>query len=78
MVILQHMRLKTRITEEVNSDEMASKPFIPLFYTVKVQIKILGFWATVWSETCGFSDGDTRPYIKNCAAEVAEALTASI
>lgn len=47
-------------------------------YTVKVQVKILGIWVTVWAETCDFSDGDTRPYIKNCAEEVHQALTESI
>ena len=63
--IVKHLRLKTRIKESVfNSGRIGYD------YAVKVQVKILGIWVTVWAETCDYSDGDTRPYIKNCAEEV--------
>lgn len=73
----KHLRLKSRVRESVRNNE---DPDVPCFklYTVKVQVRVLGIWVTVWAETCDFTDGDTRPYIKRCAAEVHEALTASI
>lgn len=73
----KNLRLKSRI-EEVIEDN--NDPDILCFkiYTAKVQVKILGIWVTVWAETCDFSDGDTRPYIKNCAEEVHQALTESV
>lgn len=79
----KHLRLKTRIVESVKPNkhkfvydlrEMA----VMNYYTVKVQVKVFGLWLTVWAETCDHSDGDTRPYIKNCAIEVQEALTDKI
>lgn len=73
------LRLKTRIKEYVvkNTGRIIIDG-IYVYYTVKVQVKILGVWVTVWVETCDYSDGDTRPYIKNCAEEVHEALIASV
>lgn len=70
------LRLKTRIKEYVvkNTGHIIIDG-IYVYYTVKVQVKILGVWVTVWAETCDYSDGDTRPYIKNCAEEVQQALT---
>lgn len=74
MKAIKHLRLTSRIKEEVNRNT-AANPDCTMLYTVKVQVKILGIWVTIWSETCDYSDGDTRPYIKLCAAEVHEALT---
>lgn len=75
----KRLRLKTRIKEYVvkNTGRVIIDG-IYFYYTVKVQVKILGVWVTVWAETCDYSDGDTRPYIKNCAEEVHEALTDKI
>lgn len=75
MTAAKHLRLKARIAESI---EPSHKTQCTLLYTAKVQVKILGVWVTVWAETCDYSDGDTRPYIKNCAAEVIEALTESV
>lgn len=77
--LAKRLRLKTRIKEYVvkNTDRVIIDG-IYFYYTVKVQVKILGVWVTVWAETCDHSDGDTRPYIKNCAEEVREALTDKI
>ena len=74
----KHLRLKSRITEKSYANQSDTRPFTTMLYTVKVQVKILDVWVTVWAETCDYSDGDTRPYIKNCAEEVHEALTAKI
>lgn len=75
----KRLRLKTRIKEYVvkNTGRVIVNGIF-VYYTVKVQVKILGVWVTVWAETCDYSDGDTRPYIKNCAEEVHEALTNKI
>lgn len=77
--LAKRLRLKTRIKEYVvkNTGRVLIDG-IYFYYTVKVQVKILGVWVTVWAETCDHSDGDTRPYIKNCAEEVREALTTSV
>lgn len=75
----KRLRLNTRIKEyAVRSTGRKLVDDIHCYYTVKVQVKILGVWVTVWAETCDYSDGDTRPYIKNCAEEVREALTGGI
>lgn len=75
----KRLRLKARIKKYVvyNTGRVILDG-IYVYYTVKVQVKILGVWVTVWAETCDYFDGDTRPYIKNCADEVMEALTASV
>lgn len=77
MTAAKHLRLKSRIKEVIEDN---NDPDILCFklYTVKVQVKILGIWVTVWAETCDFSDGDTRPYIKYCAEVVHRALTENI
>ena len=68
--IVKHLRLKTRIKESVfNSGRIGYD------YAVKVQVKIMGIWVTVWAETCDFSDGDARPIIKKNAEEVHQTLT---
>ena len=74
----KHLRLKSRIAEKVHANQSNTRPFTTMLYTVKVQVKILGIWVTVWAETCDYSDGDTRPYIKNCAEEVHQVLTEKI
>ncbi len=74
-VCAKYLRLKSRITEKIHSNLSSIHTFAEMLYTVKVQVKILGIWVTVWSETCDYSDGDTRPYIRNCAEEVYETLT---
>ncbi len=73
----KHLRLKAQIKEAVEDNHDSDVLCLKLF-TVKVQVKILGVWVTVWAETYDFSDGDTRPYIKNCAEEVHQALTEKI
>lgn len=89
--VARHLRLKSRVKEVVEDnthyiDTRISETEPPIYhaivgpklYTVKVQVKVFGFWLTVWAETCDFSDGDTRPYIKNCAEEVHQALTDNV
>lgn len=76
--IVKHLRLKTRIKEEVKAAGRIVYNGEFLHYTAKVQVKILGIWVTVWAETCNYPDGDTRPYIKNCAEEVHQALTEKV
>lgn len=74
----KHLRLKSRISEKVHPNKTKTMPLATMLCTVKVQVKILGVWVTIWAETCDYSDGDTRPYIKNCAEEVRDALTNKI
>lgn len=75
----KRLRLNTRIKEyAVRNTGRVLVDGIHCYYTVKVQVKLLYLWVTVWAETCDFSDGDTRPYIRNYAEEVREALTGKI
>lgn len=70
-------RRKFRVIDKVfrNPD---TESYRTLLYTVKVQVRILGIWVTIWAETCGHSDGDARHYIKNCAEKARKALTTSL
>lgn len=72
---VKHLHLKSRVAEKVHPNNSEKYLFATMLYTAKVQVKILGIWVTVWAETCDFSDGDARPFIKNCAEEVHQTLT---
>ncbi len=74
----KHLRLKSRIAEKIRPNNSEKYLFAAMLYTVKVQVKILGIWVTVWAKTCDFSDGDARPIIKKNAEEVHQALTNKI
>ena len=37
----------------------------PVYYVVKVQVKVWCFWITIWEKHCDISDGDTRQHIIN-------------
>lgn len=76
--LAKRLRLKTRITKKVHKNKTEPRAIIAMLYTVKVQVKILGAWGTVWAETCDYSDGDTRQYINIRAEKVHEALTDKI
>lgn len=39
----------------------------PIYYVVKVQVKVWCFWITIWEKHCYISDGDTRQHIINDA-----------
>lgn len=73
-----HFRLKSRITERVYQDYTEAYKGAGIIYCVKVQVKILRAWITLWAESCDFSDGDARFYIKSCAEEVKQSLTENI
>lgn len=74
----RHLRLSSRILEKVYRNVGETNCFDFTFYTVKVQVRLFGLWITVWAETCEYTDGDSRPYIRNCAEEVLQALTDKI
>lgn len=42
----------------------------PVFYVVKVQVKVWFFWITIWEKQCDISDGDTRQHIINEANQL--------
>lgn len=73
----KHLRLKSRVIESVKDNKDLGILCLKL-YTVKVQVKVLGVWVTVWVETCDYCDGDTRPYIRNRAKEVHNTLTVPV
>ena len=43
---------------------------LPVYYIVKVEVKVAWFWVTLVSESCDISDGDTRQYIMKRAKEL--------
>lgn len=71
-----HFRRKSRMEEEVRCAQTGR--FDTLLYTARVQVRVLGIWVTIWSETCDHSDGDARAYIRNCAEEVRDTLNNGI
>lgn len=77
-ICARHLRLKSRINENIYVNKGDTFKSATLLYTAEVQAKLFGLWLTVWAETCDYSDGDSRRYIKNCAEEVHEALTDKI
>ena len=42
----------------------------PIYYVVKVQVKVCFFWITIWEKQCDISDGDTRQHITNEANQL--------
>lgn len=74
MQVSKSKRVQNRVTEKIHP----AGGDAGMLYTVKVQVRVAGLWLTIWSETCDYSDGDTRPYIKNCAQEVADALNETV
>jgi hypothetical protein len=78
---------KARITEqEVNTALYVSsdsdnnyyyyQPYkdLPILYEIAVQVRILGFWFTIWSASVEISDGDGRAIIQKRASEIIELL----
>ena len=47
----------------------------PIYLIVKVQVRVLFFWITIWEMQCDISDGDTRQHIINKASVLCEYLT---
>lgn len=77
-ICARHLRLKSRINENIYVNKDDTFKSATMLYTAKVQVKLFGLWLTVWSETCDYSDGDSRRYIKNCAEDVRDVLTDKI
>lgn len=71
-------RRSVRLIDKVTPNRGANRDSVTTLYTVRVQARVLGFWLTLWAETCDFSDGDARGYTLNCAGEILEKLTAKI
>ena len=77
---------KARITEQevnmalyVSSDSDNNyyyQPYkdFPILYEIAVQVRILGFWFTIWSVSVEISDGDGRAIIQKRASEIIELL----
>lgn len=77
-ICAKHLRLKSRINENFYVNNSDTFMFAAMLYTAEVQVKLFGLWLTVWAETCDYSDGDSRRYIKNCAEDVRDMLTDKI
>lgn len=76
MDIIYKFNKQTRTIEEIidtkiaaqmaNGENIVSFADIedyPVYYVIKVQIKIWFLWITVWERHCDISDSDTRQYI---------------
>lgn len=49
---------------------------LPVIYIVKVQVKILFVWVTIWRESCDISDEATRMCILNRANDIFKMMEA--
>ncbi len=47
---------------------------LPIYFIVSVQVRILGFWFTIWSASVEISDGDGRAIIQKRASEIVKLL----
>ena len=78
---------KARITEqEVNTALYVSsdsdnnyyyyQPYkdLPILYEIAVQVRILGFWFTIWEASVEIADGDGRTIAMNRASEIVKLL----
>lgn len=77
-ICARHLRLKSRINENFYVNKGDTFKSATMLYTAKVQVKVFGLWLTVWAETCDYSDGDSRRYIRNCVEDVRDMLTDKI
>lgn len=77
-ICARHLHLKSRINENIYVNKSDTFKSATMLYAAKVQVKLFNLWVTVWVETCDYSDGDSRRYIKNCAEDVRDMLTDKI
>ena len=47
---------------------------MPIYYVVSVQVRILGFWFTIWEASVEIADGDGRTIAMNRASEIVKLL----
>lgn len=47
---------------------------LPIYYVVSVQVRILGFWFTIWEASVEIADGDGRTIAMNRASEIVKLL----
>lgn len=85
MKTINRYNRRVRIVEEVqdlrqtilpDDSEMNYGPVddLPIYFVVKVEVKVACFWVTVCSESCDISDGDTRAHIINRAKTLRKKL----
>lgn len=74
MTAAKHLRLKARIKQNV-TDNTDPEILCAKLYTVKVQVKILGVWVTVWAETCDYSDGKTPALMQGTGGRTINTIT---
>ncbi|RRC99079.1 hypothetical protein [Prevotella sp. OH937_COT-195] len=85
MKIINRYSRRVRIVEEVRGLQHITLPNdfetnygptddLPVYFIVKVEVKVAWFWVTLVSESCDISDGDTRPYILKRAKELCKKL----
>ena len=85
MKIINRYNRRVRIVEEVQDLRHAALPDnyetnygpvddLPVYFVVRVEIKVAWFWVTLCSESCDISNGDTRPHIINRAKNLCKKI----
>lgn len=85
MKIINRYNRRVRVVEEVQDLRHVALPDnyetnygptddLPVYFAVRVEIKVAWFWVTLCSESCDISDGDTRPYIINRAKDLCKKI----
>ena len=82
--IFNQQRIKARIVEEEidtamyvpagREDYYGPYEEMPIYYVVKIQVKVSFFWATIWKDCTDITDGDSRTIIINRANEICKKL----
>lgn len=58
-------KIAVHMADDNNVADIIYNVDYPIYYVVKVQVKVWCFWITVWEKHCYISDGDTRQHIIN-------------
>ena len=70
--------IDTKVTAQMANDNNGAVIIddgdYPVYYVVKVQVKVWCFWITIWEKHCDISDGDTRQHIINEANDLLKTM----
>ena len=73
IILAKFLHLKLRVKEIVLPNNDPRLP-CPILYTVKPQVNFFSRWITIGAETCDYSDGDSRTYIKRRAIALCDQI----
>ena len=67
-------KIAVQMANDNNGADIIYNVDYPIYYVVKVQVKVWCFWITIWEKHCDISDGDTRQHIINEANDLLKTM----